>query len=222
MKLSELSNTSLRIISGVVMLAVAGIAISLEAYGIPFLHIKPFHAVRWLALLVVLAGIYEMVKNVLASEVKKKMYYGFIALLVIDLFAVYHVAARPWIILLLLMTIVGADVGGWLFGKIFGGDKMWEKISEHKTWAGQIGGIVCGTFMAVMYALLGTDTFRPELLWIGMSVSLLSQYGDLTASYIKRNLGIKDFGNTIPGHGGILDRFDGWIYVLPLIWFVIH
>ncbi|MFQ6704066.1 MAG: phosphatidate cytidylyltransferase, partial [Alphaproteobacteria bacterium] len=54
-----------------------------------------------------------------------------------------------------------------------------------------------------------------------ISVALMSQYGDLTASYIKRTLGIKDFGTIIPGHGGILDRFDGWIYVLPFVWFFI-
>ena len=74
--------------------------------------------------------------------------------------------------------------------------------------------------MAVMYGLLGTDTFMPQLMWIGISVALLSQYGDLTASWIKRRMGIKDFGNILPGHGGLLDRFDGWIYVLPIIWLV--
>lgn len=223
MKLSELSNTKLRVISAVVMLAIVGIAILLEGYGIPFLHIKPFHAIRIFAVIVMLLGMYEMVQNILKTETNKKgLYYSFLALLFVDTLAVYHVATNPWILLLLLSIIVGADVGAWLFGKLFGGDKMWERISEHKTWAGQIGGIVCGTFCGVMYGLLGADVFRPELLWIGIAVSLLSQYGDLTASYIKRNLGIKDFGNTIPGHGGILDRFDGWIYVLPLVWFIIQ
>ena len=58
----------------------------------------------------------------------------------------------------------------------------------------------------------------PQLMWIGISVALLSQYGDLTASWIKRKFGVKDFSNTLPGHGGLLDRFDGWIYVLPITW----
>ena len=71
-----------------------------------------------------------------------------------------------------------------------------------------------------MYGLLGADTFMPQLLWIGISISLLSQYGDLTASGIKRKMGLKDFGTIFPGHGGFLDRFDGWIYVLPLVWLV--
>ena len=97
---------------------------------------------------------------------------------------------------------------------------MWERMSPHKTWSGQIAGIICGTLAAVMYGLLGTDTFLPQLLWIGISVSLLSQYGDLTTSWIKRHFKLKDFGSIIPGHGGFLDRFDGWIYALPLIWFI--
>ena len=57
-------------------------------------------------------------------------------------------------------------------------------------------------------------------MWIGISVALLSQYGDLTASWVKRRLGIKDFGRILPGHGGMLDRFDGWIYALVLVWLV--
>ena len=225
MKISELSNTELRCFTAAVIAVVIGLALLLEAYGIPYL-IKPFHAVRWLAVLVSVGGLYEMAINLRNATPENRTankipYTIFTALLVLMTISVYFVAAKVWILLLLLMIIIGADVGAWLFGKLIGGDKMWEKLSEHKTWSGQIGGIVCGTFMGVMYGLLGADIFKPELLWIGMGVSLLSQYGDLTASAIKRRLGIKDFGNTLPGHGGILDRIDGWIYVLPLIWFII-
>ena len=83
-----------------------------------------------------------------------------------------------------------------------------------------IGGIICGTLMSVLYSkIFGTNVMGS--IWFGISIALLSQYGDLTASAIKRRLGIKDFGNLLPGHGGILDRVDGWLYVLPLMWFVI-
>lgn len=225
MKISELSNTALRCITAAVIIVIFGLALLLEAYGIPHL-IKPFHAVRWLAVLFSLGGVYEMIKNLKNATPENRTankipYTIFTALLVLMTISVYFVAEKVWILLLLLMIIVGADVGAWLFGKLIGGDKMWENLSAHKTWSGQIGGIICGTFMGVMYGLLGADVFKPELLWIGMGVSLLSQYGDLTASAIKRRLGIKDFGNILPGHGGILDRIDGWIYVLPLIWFII-
>jgi len=225
MKLSELSNTSLRILTAGVMIGIALIAIWLELHGISWLSIPPFHAVRWLGVLIVAGCIYETlacIKNAESEIVQKNILpmIIFICLLACMLFSVYSIGTRPLLMLWLLMIIVGADVGGWLIGKLFGGDKLWEKISANKTWSGQIGGIICGTLMSVLYYNL-FGGFLQNAVFIGISISLLSQYGDLTASFIKRRLEIKDFGNLLPGHGGILDRFDGWIYVLPLIWFII-
>ena len=212
-----MTNTTKRIIAGIVLCAImVGIA-ELEALG--------FHAARWAAVIVALGMIVEMllaIKRAPASVRNTGNNMVIFLLFLVWFFAVlvsaYVVGIRQWIILLLLMIICSADIGAWFFGKLLGGDKMWERMSPHKTWSGQIAGIICGTLAAVMYGLLGTDTFLPQLLWIGISVSLLSQYGDLTASWIKRRLKLKDFGNIIPGHGGFLDRFDGWIYVLPIIW----
>ncbi len=212
-----MSNTKQRIVVGAIMALVAGLAALGEYFGLP--------TVRVLGILVVLAMITEFVlclrrapRDVVRAN--KLSLGGFLAWLIVMLVAVYVVGARPWIVLLMLMIICAADIGAWLFGRLLGGDKMWERLSANKTWSGQIAGIACGTFAGVMYGLLGADTFMPQLMWIGISVSLLSQYGDLTASWIKRKLGIKDFGTILPGHGGMLDRFDGWIYVLPLVWFV--
>ena len=222
MKISELSNTALRVISALIMFAILFGVIALE-YKFP-----PIHAVRWLSVLIVIGAIFETLKcfkNTDSANFNKHAFYfvGFFAWLILMLASAYFVGARPWIMLWLLMIIVGADVGGWLFGRIFGGDKMWERLSEHKTWSGQIGGILCGTLMSVLFFKyikpFGNDAVFAVLM--GISFSLLSQYGDLTASYIKRCLKIKDFGNILPGHGGILDRFDGWIYILPLMWWFI-
>lgn len=212
-----MSNTSKRVIAGLAMAAIAGLAALGEFYGIS--------AVRYLGITIVLAMIVEYVMCIVRADKniirQNWITFGFfMALLVLMLLAINAVGTRPWIILLMLLTIAGADIGAWFFGRLIGGDKMWERLSAHKTWAGQIAGILCGTFASVMYGLLGADTFMPQLMWIGISVALLSQYGDLTASYVKRTLGIKDFGTIIPGHGGLLDRFDGWIYVLPLVWLV--
>ncbi len=212
-----MSNTKQRIIAAAVMALIACGAGVLQHFGIP--------AVKYLGILIVLAMILEYViclRHADASVLRKNWltFFAFLCLLCVMLAAINTVATRPWIILLLLLIICGADIGAWFFGRLIGGDKMWERLSEKKTWAGQIAGIICGTFAGVMYGLLGTDTFMPQLMWIGISVALMSQYGDLTASYIKRTLGIKDFGTIIPGHGGILDRFDGWIYALPIVWLV--
>lgn len=215
-----MSNTSQRIIVGVAMALVAALAAIGEYFGFP--------AVRILGIVIVAGMILEMVMCIAHTPREKLMqnknwlYFGlFCVWLLVMLAAVNSVGARPWIILLMLMIISGADIGAWFFGRLLGGDKMWERLSAGKTWSGQIAGIICGTFMSVMYGLLGTDTFMPQLMWIGISVALLSQYGDLTASMIKRRMGIKDFGRILPGHGGLLDRFDGWIYVLPIIWLVV-
>lgn len=214
-----MTETTKRIIAGIIMATGVALIALLQYAGIP--------AVRWVAVIIALGMIVEMglaIKRAKSELLSKNYNYVvfpvFFAWLVIVLLSAYAVGVRPWIMLLLLMIICGADIGAWFFGKLFGGDKMWEKISPNKTWAGQIAGIICGTFASILYGLLGTDTFLPQLLWIGISVSLLSQYGDLTASWIKRRLKLKDFGNIIPGHGGFLDRFDGWIYALPLIWLV--
>ena len=214
-----MTNTVKRIITGIVMFAILAIIVELEHYG--------FHATRWVAVIVALGMICEMVlaikrapDNVRKTGNNMLIFFLFLAWLVVVLLSAYFVGARQWIMLLLLMIICAADIGAWFFGNLFGGDKMWERMSPHKTWSGQIAGVICGTCASVLYGLLGTDTFLPQLLWIGISVSLLSQYGDLTASWIKRRLKLKDFGNIMPGHGGFLDRFDGWIYALPLLLFI--
>ena len=213
-----MSDTVQRIIVGGV-LALIALAAALGQY-------LGFATVRWLSLAVVAIMIIEMVacmsrnRAALSTRGNWAMCIGFLAWLFLMLVAVNRVGARPWIMLLLLLIICSADIGAWFFGRILRGDKMWERISSNKTWSGQIAGVLCGTAAAIMYGLLGTDKFLPQLMWIGISVSLLSQYGDLTASWIKRRLGIKDFANILPGHGGTLDRFDGWIYVLPIIWLV--
>ena len=212
-----MSNTKQRIIASAIMALIACGVAALQYFGIP--------AVKYLGIIIVLAMIVEYVICIRKTETKTLrenliVFLAFLALLCVMLPAINAVGGRPWIVLLLLMIICSADIGAWFFGRLIGGDKMWERLSAKRTWAGQIAGILCGTFAGILYGLLGTDTFMPQLMWIGISVALMSQYGDLTASYIKRKMGIKDFGTILPGHGGILDRFDGWIYALPIVWLV--
>ncbi len=212
-----MSNTAKRVIVGVIMALVVALAALGEYFGIP--------AVRYLSVLIVIGMIAEMVICIARTprDILKKNWISFgvfLLWLCVMLAAANYVGTRPWIMLLLLLIICCADIGAWFFGRMIGGDKMWERLSANKTWAGQIAGILCGTFASVMYGLLGADVFMPQLMWIGISIALLSQYGDLTASWIKREMGLKDFGRILPGHGGLLDRFDGWIYALPLIWLV--
>lgn len=170
-----MSNTQKRIIAGIFMALVAGGAAVLQYYGIP--------AVKYLAIVIACAMMVEFLLSLrkTPSDILRKNWKSFVLfalLLGMVIVATFKVGNRPWLILLLLMIICSADIGAWFFGKLIGGDKMWERLSANKTWTGQIAGIICGTCAAVMYGLLGADTFMPQLMWIGISISLMSQYGD--------------------------------------------
>lgn len=210
-----MSETLKRVLVAVGILVIVCIAGILEHFGI--------HAVRWIGVFVGIGMIYEMLNcmfHAKRTDIIKHalLFFVFLALLVLLVVSVYFVGLRVRNMLLLFAIICSADVGAWFFGKMFGDDKMWESISGHKTWVGQIAGIICGALVALAFGPLVVGNYLPELLWVGISVALLSQYGDLTASSVKRKLNIKDFGTILPGHGGLLDRFDGWIYVLPAVW----
>jgi phosphatidate cytidylyltransferase len=118
---------------------------------------------------------------------------------------------RPLLILLILGVEMN-DVFAFCCGKLIGGPKAIPNTSPGKTWAGCIGALVLTTaFVATLghFVFEGTAADRPEpLLILGAGLSILGQFGDLLLSSIKRDVGVKDTGNVIPGHGGLLDRFD--------------
>ncbi|MBQ4043254.1 MAG: CDP-archaeol synthase [Clostridia bacterium] len=116
----------------------------------------------------------------------------------------------------------GSDVFAYLCGRFFGRHKLIPDVSPKKTVEGAIGGIVFDGFAAITFGFIvslidSTITYvgYPQLFLAGMIISLVSQVGDLIASFIKRKYGIKDYGNILPGHGGILDRFDSVLTVMP-------
>lgn len=125
------------------------------------------------------------------------------------------------------MTIPwGADIGGYFAGVLFGKHKLCPRVSPKKTVEGFAGSIILGTLLPVLFSAifvkassLGVDyaVNYPVLTVIALCSVLVSVLGDLTFSIIKRNYGIKDYGNLIPGHGGILDRFDSVIFVAPVM-----
>lgn len=215
-----MSETTNRILVACGIFVVIVVAALLERVGIP--------GVYWLCLAVSLAMIVEFLgcmwrapRNVMFSGKNIAIFLLFLGLLGLNFVSLLTLARRPMLILMVLVIICAADICAWFFGRQIGGDKMWERISEHKTWAGQIFGVIGGTVAAIAYGHWVLGTFVSQLVWIGIGISLLSQYGDLTASFVKRKMKIKDFSRVLGGHGGIIDRFDGWIYVLPIIWAVL-
>ena len=127
---------------------------------------------------------------------------------------------RP-IILLLLVTVELNDVFAYISGKTLGRLKLIPKTSPNKTLGGALGALVITTTLVGWlghYVFAGTDVDTPAtLIGLGLIVSVAGQFGDLMLSSIKRDLGIKDMGVTIPGHGGLLDRFDSLILVAPAV-----
>lgn len=127
---------------------------------------------------------------------------------------------EPYKLIIVYLCSWGSDTFAYLIGMLFGKHKLIEKLSPNKTIEGSIGGLIASTILVVIYTkYLGFDN---TLLWAlsAFVMAILSQIGDLCASYIKRITGIKDFGNVILGHGGVLDRFDSVIFVLPIAYFI--
>jgi len=122
--------------------------------------------------------------------------------------------------LVILLICIFTDIGGYSFGKIFRGPKL-NKISPNKTYAGALGGVIC----SLIFLYLSLNYVNPlqkfNIIFDFKNVcyvvifSLISQIGDFIVSYFKRISNLKDTGKLIPGHGGILDRIDGMIFVFP-------
>ncbi len=113
-------------------------------------------------------------------------------------------------LMFVLLIVWVTDIGGYFAGRSIGGPKLWPRVSPKKTWAGAIGGLVLGLAVAAAFAWLGFGGML-ALLMLGAVLSIVSQLGDLFESAIKRRFDVKDSSHIIPGHGGLLDRLDGFV-----------
>lgn len=109
-----------------------------------------------------------------------------------------------------LIVVWVTDIGGYFAGRTFGGPKLAPRISPKKTWAGAVGGLVLSIAIAFAASALGWGRIVP-LLALAILLSIVSQLGDLFESWVKRRFGVKDSSQIIPGHGGLLDRLDGFV-----------
>jgi len=132
---------------------------------------------------------------------------------------------RNWVYLAILTTFAN-DTGAFFIGRARGKRKLAPAISEGKTWEGAIGGLICAILGAMVIAtvlnLISPFTFRYwQIILLGFLVGLFAQLGDLVESLLKRNMGVKESGNLLPGHGGILDRFDSLIFVGAVVYYYV-
>lgn len=138
-------------------------------------------------------------------------------LVVIGLACIAFVALRAMVpegltsIVWLIMVVVATDVGAYAFGRRFGGPKLWPRISPNKTWAGLAGGVLCAAVSGTLFAVLAAGSPVVSTFAASAFIAVVAQGGDLVESAVKRRFGAKDASTLIPGHGGVLDRLDGFV-----------
>lgn len=126
-----------------------------------------------------------------------------------------------WLYCVLAITWM-ADTGAFFVGRQFGRRQMAPSISPHKSWEGAVGGLVAAVGTSVLaVALLGLPLTLGEMVLLGLVGGIAGPIGDLSVSLIKRQLGLKDSGRLIPGHGGVLDRMDSMLFTGPLCYYLI-
>ena len=142
--------------------------------------------------------------------------YPFLPMMLLEaLYLTGNMKALLWLIVIVAIT----DSMAYVIGKNFGNKFFTQKFSPtspNKTWEGVIGGVVSGSMIGAFVGMMFFNFF--EALFVAFFVSVASVFGDLFESFLKRRVGVKDSGNILPGHGGILDRIDGYLFAAPLLW----
>lgn len=151
----------------------------------------------------------------------------YISVMLSFIFKTREMPFGKWIVWMIFIASWGSDTCAYVFGKLFGKRKLVPNLSPKKSVEGAIGGVLGSAIIAILFSIamseLTTRSGNPIIFAITAGIgSLISQVGDLTASGIKRNFDIKDYGNLIPGHGGILDRYDSVIITAPIVYYLAY
>jgi phosphatidate cytidylyltransferase len=185
------------VVSGVIALVVAGLCLGLGridaalvalAIGLVVVALMMPERRNWTATGFLYAAVAEVASVLLRLDAAK----GFIALIFV------------------LLIVWVTDSGGYFAGRGIGGPKLWPRVSPKKTWAGAVGGFAASLAVAGIFAAIDLGKAGPLLMISGI-LSVVSQLGDLFESAVKRRFGVKDSSQIIPGHGGLLDRLDGFV-----------
>ena len=188
-----------------------------------FLMIVDSHITTFFLMLIGIFSVLEFFKIILKIFEKNKIkqfFYNIIFIIYIFSFCTYFLILTSFLhlkilIFMVLLTCVASDIGGFIFGKIFKGPKL-TKISPNKTISGAIGSLIFSSLLILMLTYYLTKSFDLYTIIIGCIISISCQIGDLFFSFLKRKSFLKDSGNFLPGHGGILDRIDGILLGIPV------
>ena len=172
--------------------------------------------VSWLEFNNILENIYKKNTNIFSKNLSK--FFIFIYLLFfMKVIVVEFLQNQPnisWNLIFVISICILSDIGGFIFGKFFKGKKL-TKISPNKTYSGMIGSFILSIIFCVIYSYTISFVDFKTIFLLTILISFICQIGDLFISFLKRKAKIKDTGNILPGHGGLLDRIDGILFALP-------
>lgn len=151
-------------------------------------------------------------------------YAGF---LISYIYQVRELTGGAFIVWLIFISAWGSDTCAYCVGMLFGKHKAFPVLSPKKTWEGCIGGVAGAAVIGVLFCLITNYCFNQDFSTVRFAMvcacgAVIAQIGDLAASAMKRNKEIKDYGKLIPGHGGVLDRFDSIIFVAPIVYYLLQ
>lgn len=197
-------------------------------YSLIYTQNQEYFVMLFIGFLMMLMGIYVIGFPKYTTEQVTAVFFGlfYVSVMLSYIYQVRMLEDGAWIVWLIFIGAWGSDTCAYCVGMLFGKHKAFPKLSPKKSVEGCIGGIVGAALLGLLYGVF-TKNFlvsieNPEFIFaiIGAASSVISQIGDLAASAIKRNHDIKDYSNLIPGHGGILDRFDSIIFTAPIVYYL--
>ena len=157
----------------------------------------------------------KIIKSLFLYIMLNSIFIIFILFFCFTFYFFSNIAGLKFILFILLMGCISSDIGGFIFGKIFKGPKL-TKISPNKTVSGAIGSIFLTLVVCSLLFFIFLGNLSIKFLVVACMTSIFCQIGDLLFSFLKRKSKMKDTGNFLPGHGGVLDRIDGILLGIPL------
>ena len=210
------------------LLGIVGYAACIILDFIILFHIEQYNMLLFITFLLLLMMIYVFSFPKYLAEEVSMVFFGFfyIAIMLSYVYKVRTLHGGELLVWLIFIGAWGSDTCAYCVGTLIGKHKILPILSPKKSLEGCIGGVIGAALLGLLYATVFKNSIEGVLypqfayaLICGVS-SVISQLGDLAASAIKRNHEIKDYGKLLPGHGGILDRFDSIIFVAPIVYFL--
>jgi phosphatidate cytidylyltransferase len=210
------------------ILGFLGYAAGIGYYLLLYFQLERYQLMMFIFFLMLLMFIYVLGFPKYSSEQIMTVFFGlfYVSIMLSYIYQVRNLEDGALLVWLIFIGAWGSDTCAYCIGILIGKHKIAPKLSPKKSLEGCIAGVIGAALIGFLYATIfinhieGMD--QPQLIFtvIGAASSIISQLGDLAASAIKRNHDIKDYGNLIPGHGGILDRFDSIIFTAPIVYYL--